>query len=194
MLVPIKLTEEKGITAETSLADSTFKSLGLKEAHIEEFLSKNIHLIFNEEDDEEPTLLIVGQQVINNSGGRNDLVALDGNGDLVLIEIKRDAEDMAVRSEPMELQAIRYAASLATIKNYEELVDKVFAPSINKRKDEFELELKELTPGELGRRKVQEFLKENDAENIFNGRQRIILVASGFDEQIRDSLDVQKRN
>jgi hypothetical protein len=181
MLVPIKLTEAKEITLETSLSNSTFESLGLKEAHIEDFLRKNIKLIFDEEDGEDPTLLIVGQQVANNSGGRNDLVALDGDGNLVLIEIKRDPEDMAGRPEPMELQAIRYAASLATIENDEDLVDKVFAPYINKRKSEFEL--KELTPEEFGRRKVKEFLEANKAENTFNDRQRIILAASDFDKQ-----------
>jgi hypothetical protein len=189
MLVPIKLTGAKEITSETLLSDSTFKSLGLKETHIEDFLRKNIGLIF--EDDDE-TLLIVGQQVVNNSGGRNDLVALDGDGNLVLIEIKRDSEDMAVRSEPMELQAIRYAASLATIEKYEDLVDKVFAPYINKRKNEFEL--KELTPEEFGRRKVKEFLKKNEAENTFNGDQRIMLVASDFDEQTLSATAWMSKN
>jgi hypothetical protein len=190
MLVPIKLTEAKEITLEASLSDSTFKSLGLKEVHIEEFIRKNIGLIFDEEDDE--TLLIVGQQVVNNSGGRNDLVALDGNGNLVLIEIKRDSEDMAARSEPMELQAVRYAASLATIGKYENLVDKVFAPYINKRKTDFEL--KELTPEEFGRRIIKDFLKKNEAENTFNGGQRIILVASDFDEQTLSATAWMSKN
>jgi hypothetical protein len=35
-------------------------------------------------------LLIVGQQVINKEGGRSDLVAVDGEGNVVLIELKRD--------------------------------------------------------------------------------------------------------
>ena len=77
MLVPIKLTDAKEITSETLLSDSTFKSLVLKQTYIQDFLRKNIGLIF--EDDDE-TLLIVGQQVVNNSGGRNDLVAIDGDG------------------------------------------------------------------------------------------------------------------
>ena len=99
---------------------------------------------------------------------------------------------MAVRSEPMELQAVRYAASLATIEKYEDLVDKVFAPYINKRKNEFEL--KELTPEEFGRRKVKEFLKKNEAENTFNGDQRIILVASDFDEQTLSATAWMSKN
>jgi hypothetical protein len=51
MLVPIKLTDAKEITSETLLSDSTFKSLGLKETHIEDFLRKNIGLIFEDDDE-----------------------------------------------------------------------------------------------------------------------------------------------
>jgi hypothetical protein len=149
-------------------------------------------LIFDEEDGEVTTALIVGQQVVNDSGGRNDLVALDSEGNLVLIEIKRDSKDMEYRSEPMELQAIRYAASLATIEKVEDLVEQVFAPYINKRKSEFEL--KELTSEEFGRRQINDFLKENDAEETFNTRQRIILVASDFDKQTLSATAWMSKN
>jgi RecB family endonuclease NucS len=84
----------------------SFKELFLRESDIEEFLRKNIQLIFEEE-----SLLIVGQQLVDTQNGRSDLVAIDGNGDLVLIEIKRDKDDIKNRKEPLELQAIRYAAS-----------------------------------------------------------------------------------
>ena len=85
---------------------SSSRPSGLSEAKIEEFIRKNIRLIFDQEEDDE-TLLIVGQQVVNLKGARNDLVALDGNGNLVLIEIKRDAADMTSRIEAMEFQAVR---------------------------------------------------------------------------------------
>ncbi|WP_218017830.1 hypothetical protein [Alkalicoccus saliphilus] len=51
-----------------------------------------------------------------NSRERSDLTAVDANGNIVLIEIKRDRQDIAQRKEPFEFQAARYAASYATIK------------------------------------------------------------------------------
>jgi len=180
MLIPISITPTKDIVAETEVEKVEFETLGLTEAKIEEFIRKNIRLIFDEEEDDE-TLLIVGQQVINLKGARNDLVALDGNGNLVLIEIKRDAADMASRMEAMEFQAVRYAASLATIATVDDLVERVFSRYIRKWQQEFDLH--ELTPEELGKRIVNGFLSKNNADKSFNKRQRIILVSSTFDEQ-----------
>lgn len=58
---------------------------------------------------------------------------------------------------------------------------KVYAPYIEKYRSEFEPG--ELTSFELGIRKLNEFLRVNDAQKNFNEKQRIILVASDFDEQ-----------
>ena len=125
--------------------------------------------------------LIVGRQVRNEKKGRSDLTAIDNNGNIVLIEIKRDRKDIEHRKEAFEFQAIRYAASYATIEEIDELVTNVYAPYIEKYKNEFDLG--ELTSYELGIRKLNEFLKINDAEKNFNKKQRIVLVASDFDEQ-----------
>jgi hypothetical protein len=102
-------------------------------------------------------------------------------GNLVLIEIKRDATDIASRKEAMEFQAVRYAASLATIRTVNDLVDKIFSRYIDKWKNEFDLS--KLTSRELGKRLVDEFLKQNNADNSFNKKQRIILLAGQFDDQ-----------
>lgn len=155
----------------------TFSALNMLESDIEEILRINIDMIC----DEEESMLIVGRQVKNAKNGRSDLTAVDNNGNIVLIEIKRDKKDIEMRKEAFEFQAIRYAASYATIKNTDELVKKVYAPYIEKYSHEFERG--DLTSYELGIRKLNEFLKENDTENNFNKRQRIILVASEFDEQ-----------
>ncbi|TPG53654.1 hypothetical protein EAH89_15720 [Roseomonas nepalensis] len=157
----------------------TFASLALQEAHLEEFLRQHIELLF--EDDEERSLLIVGQQVKNAQNARNDLVALDSRGNLVLIEVKRDAKDMVARAEALEFQAIRYAASLATIADPDTLVEKLFARYIRKHADEFKLG--DFTPEEMGRRKVNEFLAQNGASASFNRQQSIMLVSSSFDAQ-----------
>jgi hypothetical protein len=179
MIIPITLTLDHGICAHQEVEKVSFNSIGITEAKIEEFLRTNIGLLFEEDDDE--TLLIVGQQVINLQNARNDLVALDANGNLVLIEIKRDASDMASRIEAMEFQAIRYAASLATVTTVDDLVERIFARYIKKWPNEFELG--DLTPEELGKRIINKFLHENNSDKSFNSSQRIILVSSSFDEQ-----------
>lgn len=155
----------------------TFSELNMTENDIEEILRNSIDMIC----DEEESMLIVGRQVRNEKNGRSDLTAVDNNGNIVLIEIKRDRKDIEHRKEAFEFQAIRYAASYATIEKTDELVKKVYAPYIEKYRSEFELG--ELTSFELGIRKLNEFLQVNDAQKNFNEKQRIILVASDFDEQ-----------
>ncbi len=156
---------------------TTFAELGMQERDIEEILRRNIDILC----DEEESILIVGQQVRSTANSRSDLVAVDNSGNIVLIEIKRDLDDIGMRSESLELQAIRYAASYGTINRPEDLVELVYAPYIDKHRNEFELG--DLTPYELGVRKLTEFLEVNDALHLFNHRQRIMLVASDFDKE-----------
>lgn len=113
--------------------------------------------------------------------GRSDLTAIDNNGDIVLLEIKRDRRDIEGRKESFEFQAIRYEASYATIETPDELVTKTYARYIEKYREEFENDA--LTSFELGRRKLNEFLEDSGSGKRFNNKQRIILVASDFDEQ-----------
>lgn len=160
------------------LIPRSLQELGLKEADVEEFVRKNVEVLFPDEDE---TLLIVGQQVHNAAGGRADLVAVDSNGAIVLIELKRDAADISARKEPFEFQAIRYAASYATIETTEMLVERLFAPYIARHRKEFPAQ--ELTPHELARRTLKDFLDNNKATPTFNARQKIILIAADFDAQ-----------
>lgn len=155
----------------------TFSELNMLENDIEEILRNSIDMIC----DDEESMLIVGKQVKNEKRGRSDLTAIDNNGNIVLIEIKRDRRDIENRSEAFEFQAIRYAASYATIESTDDLVKKLYVPYIEKYRQEFELGM--LTSYELGIRKLNEFLVVNEAEKSFNEKQRIILVASEFDEQ-----------
>lgn len=155
----------------------TLKALKITEVALEEFIRKNVQVLYPEGE----TLLIVGQQLRNKAGGRADLVAVDGEGGIVLIELKRDLGDIVARKEPFEFQAIRYAASYALIETPQDLVQKLYAPYIEKHKGEFELE--PLTASELAARKLTEFLQANGAEASFNRRQSIVLIASAFDPQ-----------
>ncbi|SDM57355.1 hypothetical protein [Sediminibacillus halophilus] len=159
------------------IGETTFSELNYKESDMEELLRRNIEIIC----DEEESMLIVGKQVRNAKQGISDLTAIDNKGNIVLIEIKRDRKDIETRKEAFEFQAIRYAASYATIEDIEDLVNKVYSPYIEKHRSEFEGGY--LTSAELGTRKLTEFLRENGAENNFNNNQKIILVASDYDEQ-----------
>lgn len=174
----------------TRLEPLTFAELNMQEKDIEELLRLNIDMIC----DEEESMLIVGQQVRNKSQGRSDLTAVDHEGDIVLIEIKRDKQDITNRVESFEFQAIRYAASYATIEDPEDLVNKVYAPYIEKHRDEFEVKYESLTSTELGMRKLIDFLEKNNALQDFNERQKIILVASDFDDQTLSAVAWLNKN
>lgn len=164
-------------TQPLKIEETTFYELGMRESNIEEILRTNIDMLC----DDEESMIIVGQQVQNEKNGRSDLTAIDNNGDLVLIEIKRDKRDIEIRKEAFEFQAIRYAASCATIKSTDMLIKSVFAPYLEKHKNEFK-QYPELTSLEIAQRQLTDFIDKNNI-TAFNKHQRIILVASEFDEQ-----------
>lgn len=164
-----------GINA-LKIEDLTFSDLNMKVDSIEEILRQNIDMICNDEE----SLLLVGQQVKNQIQARSDLIAVDQDGNLVLIELKRDKKDIEHRKEALEFQAIRYAASCATIQSTDELIQNLFAPYVEKHREEFGN--KELSSNEVARRILETFLETNNVAK-FNDRQRIILIASEFDDQ-----------
>jgi len=53
------------------------------EQHLEDWLEKDISVISND-------LLVIGRQVQTDFGGFIDLLCLDYNGDIVIVELKRD--------------------------------------------------------------------------------------------------------
>ena len=67
------------------------------------------------------------------------------------------------------------------IADVDDLVDKIYAKYIEKHRSEFSIG--DLTCPELGRRIATDFLEQNNAQRTFNQKQRIILLASDFDEQ-----------
>ena len=159
------------------LDETTFKDLSMHECDLEEIIRHNVDLICGDEE----SMLIVGQQVKNDRNARSDLTAIDNNGDIVLIELKRDKKDILSRKEPFEFQAIRYAAAYATLKSVDELIQNVFAPYVEKHKGEFSTDAA-LTSSELAARLLEDFIERNEITAL-NEHQRIILVASEFDEQ-----------
>jgi hypothetical protein len=176
-LVPIVLGDgprRRLTVAPAEIKELTFAQLGVQEADLEEFIRRNIDIVFPDE-----TLLVVGQQVVNEGRGRADLVALDAAGAVVLIEIKRDAEDMRSRAEQLEWQAIRYAANYALIDGPSALAQSLFAPYIEKHREEFGKP--ELTPVQLADELLADFMVRPDE---FNRRQRIVLIASSYSDEV----------
>lgn len=176
---PAKLTpsevEELAITDVFAGIPSGVKPL--TELDLEDFVRRHIQVVFPQE-----TILVIGQQVRNEERGRADLVALDDSGSVVLIELKRDAASMGARREPAEVQAIRYAANYALIDSPETVVDRLFAPYIERHREEFGK--RELSPSQLATEVLDEFLNENNIdESDLNKSQRIVLISSSFDDQ-----------
>ncbi|MDN3015791.1 hypothetical protein PH210_06170 [Paenibacillus sp. BSR1-1] len=154
----------------------TYRSLGLVESALEEFLQEHIEVLTQQEDYE---LKIIGKQVRNNANKRTDLVGIDSNGNIVVIEIKRDEEDMRARKDNFESQAIRYAASFAKINSVEEIVEKVYSDYLVQHEG---VQREEAV--EAGIANILAFLNEHEAFDDFNADQRIILVASRFDPSV----------
>lgn len=180
MLIPVTIDAGRINQRNCLIEERTFAELHLREDHVEEFVRLNIDLVFEDE-----SLLLVGRQVFDANGKRCDLVAVSQDGTLVLIELKRDAQDSKGRSEPFESQAIRYAATLATIADESELVEKLFVPYIERHKHEYSLG--DLSASEYAHRQLKTFLAGNQSVETFNKRQRIVLLASGFDDETLSS-------
>jgi hypothetical protein len=144
-----------------------FRDFNLTEKNVEELLTSGVIL---------RDVMLVGRQVRSEYTWKVDLVALRKNGDMVIIEVKRDQGDMAARKEPCEIQAIRYAAGLTEIRSAEDIVDTMYSSFCNGRHD----------LGALDESERRQLLKD-EIENFINpkaqinSRQELMLVASGFD-------------
>lgn len=159
-------------TTESPVVTTSFCDLGLKEEDLEVFLDGNMHLLLNE-DGTTPSLQVIGRQVRNEFGGKCDLLAIDSEGSIVVIEIKRDLKDCKNRAEAFEIQAIRYASSFTKIRTPQELAEKIYAPYLFNNSS---LEQRNLQ--NYAKEKIESFLT-NKISN-FNKKQKIILIASGF--------------
>ncbi len=111
---------DKNLIVEKEVAPAKFKDWSVggqpgQEAHIEDLIVRFPGLLNFEayehgigSNDE---LLIVSRQPVSSNRKRADLLAVHRDGSLVVVEIKRDAQDAKSRSESMEFQALRYAAA-----------------------------------------------------------------------------------
>lgn len=163
---------------------------GGKELDLEDLIIDNPYLLNFHDISEFSELLIIDRQPCTQTQKRADLFAVSNDGALVIIELKRDAEDERNRYEAMEFQAIRYAAASRklTPKN---IVDR-FASYLEK------MATKSASPvtGNYRNQAIEklcehladegEELEESDLERLLDprSRQRIYLVAAGYDPDV----------
>jgi hypothetical protein len=167
-----------------------FSEIGWTEPNeIESMVANNLEKFVGAGGKEE-NLIVIGRQVRDKSRGRNDIVALDGEGNIVLIEIKRDIKDSKSRRENIESQAVRYAAALAKIESPRELLSKMYSEYYSRYEEGGE----DQEEG-AARKKLYDFLETNDIEfGEINRTQRIVLFASGYSERALSSLAWLSKN
>ena len=87
------------VTEEDNLTEIGDSRINL-EARLEKWLESDISILG-------PNLLVIGKQVSTGFGGTIDLLCLDSNGDLVIVELKRDKAPRSVTA-----QVLDYASSV----------------------------------------------------------------------------------
>ena len=145
-----------------------FSSEGILERqHIQNALKKQIEII-------SPNLLVISEEFCEweDSKRRIDLLAIDRDANIVVIELKRTET-----GEHMELQALRYASMVSTLKfdRTIEIYEK-YLQSIGSEVDALE--------------EVLTFLNksEEEAKDEFANDVKIILVSSDFSKELTTSV------
>lgn len=157
------------------LDPTSFDALDVDEQDIEEWIIESSSLLGED-------LLIVASQYakFDRTAERPDILALDPDGKLVVIELKRDRAD-----DTTDLQAIKYASYCSTITAEELQQD--YRSFWNGRRDSEN----QFTPEDVGQR-FAEFLGEDIvlstedgyAEFALDDRPRILLAAGSFGPEI----------
>ncbi len=158
---------------EEIIEESKFSELGILErTHMEEWVAEYPQIL-----GEDLLTITTEYDKFDKTSNRLDVLAIDTNGKVVVIELKRDIANIFV-----DLQAIHYAAYCSTL-NLEQVVE-MMSEYHGKSKDEIES-------------KIKQFI-QNDDFSDFDNQPRIILVANDFREEtlaavlwLRDnSLDI----
>jgi len=135
---------------------TAFSTLNLKERFdIQEWISGTPKILGEE-------LLIIAKELILLSGKRLDLLAIDKQGALVVIELKRDDSGSDV-----EWQAIKYASYCSSFTQGD--LFKTYAEYLSSNDDDAQV-------------KIEEFI-DTELEEL-NQKQRIILVSKEFNSEV----------
>ena len=157
-----RLNRERNLLEE--ITETTFYESNLKERqHIEEWLIKNPEIMGEE-------LLIIGHEYDDfENNERIDLLAIDKEGNLVVIEVKRDNSGISV-----DFQALKYVSYMSrrTLKEIIEIYSKYI--------DDNSLQLDPI-------QEIMEFLNVDDESllnDMINNTQRIIIIGKEFDKRV----------
>ncbi|WP_262174607.1 endonuclease NucS domain-containing protein [Haloarcula laminariae] len=157
-----------------ALEPASFESIDVTEANIEEWVIETPEILGED-------LLVVASQYakFDRTAERPDVLALDPDGKLVVVELKRDRADATT-----DLQAIKYASYCSTISAEELQQD--YRGFWNDRRDEED----QLTPDDVGEA-FRTFLGEDVgtaedgyADFALDDRPRIVLAAGSFGPEI----------
>lgn len=144
------------------LRTPTFSELNLSERYdIQEWIDDKPSILGEE-------LLIIGKEVLLPSGIRLDLLAIDRNGNLVIIELKRD-----VSGSHVDWQAIKYASYCSAFTDEEVL--NIYQQYIDKKKTQ-----------KNAKYEIESFI-EVEIKNL-NQEQRIILVSKDFHSDVASAV------
>ncbi|MFV0422707.1 DUF4268 domain-containing protein [Oleidesulfovibrio sp.] len=155
----------------TPLNKATFSSLDIKEReHLQEWIAKHPKSLGED-------LLIIQKEFngFDETMERLDLLALDKNGDLVVIENKLDDSGRDV-----VWQGLKYAGYCANMTSLQ--VIEVYEQYLSKHPPQLEQSAKE---------RIAEFLyQENEGDNelTLNKKQRIIFVAANFRKEVTNTV------
>lgn len=158
-----------GLDKATKIKGSSFTNLNIWErTHIEEWVRTNPEILGED-------LLIVSIEFdrFSNSNDRLDLLAVDREGNLVVVELKRDSA-----AGYADLQAIRYAAMVSSM-----TIDKLVPYYIfyKKKYDN------ELLTDPKAKEQIIEFV-ESDSFSELSTKPRIILCSEGFSAEITTTV------
>lgn len=156
-----------------SIKEIEFSDFNFKERYdIQEWVESNPNILGE-------NLLIISKDLtfFNNTKERPDLIAIDENGNIVIIELKRDDSGLN-----LEWQAIKYASYLSkfTVNDIFNLYEK-YLTKYN-RDNELEISLPSI------KQKILEFIDEDTFDDI-NKKQRLILVSHRFAKEVTSAVN-----
>lgn len=155
----------EGLDKATKISAGSFVGLNIWErTHIEEWIRSNPEILGED-------LLVVSIEFdrFNKSSDRLDILAVDRQGNLVVVELKRDSA-----SGYADLQAIRYAAMVSSMN-----IDKLVPHYVSYKKKYDNEILSDLDAKE----QIVEFV-ESDSFVELSTKPRIILCSEGFSQEI----------
>lgn len=158
-----------GFEQAKKIVENSFTSLSIWErTHIEEWVRSHPEILGED-------LLIVSVEFdrFSNSNGRLDLLAIDREGNLVVVELKRD-----LAAGYADLQAIRYAAMVSSM-----TIDKLLPYYIHYRRKYDDEVLSDID----ARAEIVEFV-ESDSFNELSTKPRIILCSEGFSQELTTTV------